>query len=442
MGLLDFFRSSDPVPAPVLAASPELRAVLAQEREKRSGTGSAVSTEETDSRLLAILGLSGGTIAGVPVTQQTVMSIAAVWACVNAISQDVAGLPCQLFEDTNPGRVKVTDHPALGLLNLQASGLQNSFHFRQTMTALTLLRGNSYARIERQGRLKPIRLHFKPTDETTVTNYNGRLWYRFNGDPTLYADYDVLHFKGLSLDGVMGVSVLHYFRETFGKQLAASQSHTNFYRNGARPSGVLEKDGNLSLPAQERLAAQFAQKYSGVDNAGKPMILEEGLKYKTMSLSPADAEFISTHKLTRSDIASIFRMPPHKIGDLERSTNNNIEQQSLDYVGDTLMPILLAQEQEYRLKLLLPSEVLSRYFRHNVTAQLRADATARANYYQKMVQAGIYSIDEVRAMEEQNQVPGGDRRFINSNLMPLDKVDEVLASRAAKPATTPPPTDD
>lgn len=442
MGLFDFFRSPAPAAPVSEAASPALRAAISAEREKRSAAAVEVLTEDTDRRLLAMLGLSGGVMAGVPVTQQTVMSIAAVFACVNNISMDVAGLPCQLFETGDQGRVRISDHPALPLLNRQASGLQNSFHFRQTMTALTLLRGNAYARIERAGRLKPVRLHFKHPDETTVTNYNGRLWYRFAGDPTLYADYDVLHFKGLSLDGVMGVSVLHYFRETFGKQLAASQSHSLFYKNGARPSGALETDKTLTAGAQERLAESFARKYSGVDNAGKPLILEEGLKYKTMSLSPADAEFISTHKLTRSDIASIFRMPPHKIGDLERSTNNNIEQQSLDYVGDTLMPILLAQEQEYNIKLLRTDEAGTHAFKHNVSAQMRADATARSTFYQKMIQAGVLSIDEVRALEEMNNVPGGDRRFVQVNLMPLDKVDEVLASRAAKPATTPPPTDD
>jgi HK97 family phage portal protein len=268
-----------------------------------------------------------------------------------------------------------------------------------------------------------------------------RLWYRFSGDPKLYADYEVIHLKGLSLDGVMGVSVLHYFRETFGKGLAASKSHANFYKNGAKPTGTLESAAKLSDPAYERLKASFAEQYAGVENTGKPILLEEGLSYKAISLTPQDAEFINTHKLTRADIASIFRMPPHKIGDLERSTNNNIEQQSLDYVGDTLMPILLAQEQEYRLKLLRPSEVEACYFRHNVAAQMRADATARSNYYARMVQNALMSIDEVRALEELNKVEGGDRRFVPVNLMPLDKVDEVIASRAKAPTPTDPNAD-
>ncbi|TVT43110.1 phage portal protein [Hymenobacter setariae] len=422
------------------AATP-LQAAVSAEREQRSaGVVESVSTESNDARLLGILGFGGGSVAGVPVNQQTVMSIAAVYAAVNAISQDIAGLPCQLFEQTTTGRERVSGHAATPILNLKASGLQNSFQFRQTSMAVTLLRGNSYGLIERAGKLKPVQVHFKHPDETTVFKSGGRLWYRFSGDPKTYADYDVLHFRGLSLDGVMGVSVIHYFRETFGKGLAASKAHTSFYQNGAKPSGTLEMEkGTLTDAAAARLSASFAAQYAGIENAGKPILLEEGLKYKAISLTPEDAEFISIHKLTRSDIFSILRFPPHKGGDLERSTNNNIEQQSLDYVGDTLMPWLLNFEQEYRLKLLLPSEVENRYFKHNLAALLRADATARANYYQKLVQAGIYSINEVREMEERNAIDGGDRHLVQVNQMPLDKMDETLAARNAKPANTPPP---
>jgi HK97 family phage portal protein len=416
-----------------------LQEAVSAEREQRSaGSVESVSTESNDARLLGIMGWGDGTTAAQPVTQQAVMSIAAAYACVNNITQDIAGLPCQLFRATDAGRERVLGHPADLLLNLQASGLQSSFHFRQSMTALKLLRGNAYALIVRGSRQRPVQLLFKHPDDTTVYKSKGRLWYRFTGDPTVYADYDVIHLKGLSLDGVMGVSVIHYFRETFGKGLANSSAATAFYRNGAKTASALETDKLLSDAAVKRLAESFAQKYSGPDNAGKPIILEEGLKYRSLSLTPADAEFISTHKLTRSDIASIFRMPPHKIGDLERSTNNNIEQQSLDYVGDTLLPILLAQEQEYRLKLLQPSEVEGCYWRHNVSAQLRADATARANYLQKLVQSGILTINEARALEERNRIDGGDRALVQVNQMPLDKMDEVIAARNAKPANTPP----
>jgi HK97 family phage portal protein len=156
-------------------------------------------------------------------------------------------------------------------------------------------------------------------------------------------------------------------------------------------------------------------------------------------MPPADAQFLETRKFTRQEVCSIFRVPLHKIQDLERSTNNNIEQQSLDYTTNTLQPWLVNIEQEYRLKLLRDSEIDTHYWRHNLNALLRADASARATFYGKMTDIGVMSINEVRELEDMNGIgPEGDRRFVQVNRMPLDKVDEVI-SKNSKPATGTPP---
>lgn len=441
MGLFDFFRSpSAPAASSESAHSlPLQRAILAQ-REQRSASGVSVSTEETDTRLLQTIFGYSGVSGSVPVNQSTAMGMAAMWACVQAISQDIAGLPCQLFEKTDKGIEPVAGHAATRLLNLQASGLQNSFHFRQSIVALLLLRGNAYARIERDGRQNPVALHFKHPDETNVWKSGGRLWYTFNGDQKTYADYEVLHFKGLSLDGVMGVSVLHYHRETLGKGMASSKGAATFYQNGAKTTIALESDKKLTPVAANFLRESYMATYGGPDNAGKPLVLEEGMKAKSISLPPADAQYLEQSKMTWAEICAILRMPPHKTGDLSRSTNNNIEQQSQDYVGDTLMPWLLNIEQEYRLKLLKTGEVEARYFRHNIAALLRADATARSTYYQKMIQAGVYSINEVRALEEKNGIgPAGDEHFVQVNMAPLSRINELMDAQIAskQPPTTP-----
>ena len=405
-----------------------LQAAVSAEREARNVP---VSTESASPSLLATLGLAGHGFTGVSVNQGTVMAISAVWACVNNLSQDIAGLPLQVFQAVDSGKIKLSDHPAIPLLNLQASPLQNSFHFRQTMAAVALLRGNAYALIEYNARMEPVRLTFKENHATEVIPSGGRLYYRFNGGK-MYQDYEVLHFRGLSLDGVLGLSPLHAHRETFGKALAASKAQTSFYNNGAKTSSALETDKTLSPGAVERLASSFQAKYGGLDNAGKPIILEEGLKYKSISMPPADAEYIATANLTMGDVCRIFRMPPHKIADLTRSTNNNIEQQSLDYVGDTLMPWALNFEQEYRLKLCRARELATTTFRHNIGGLLRADHAARATYYGKMTDIGVYSINEVRALEEQNGIgPMGDARFVQVNRQTLE-----LAT-APKPAPEP-----
>lgn len=437
VGIFDLFRSSSATAAPAEPApvsSPALRQAIAAEREKRSA-GVEFSTESIDTGLLARLGWGGGSVAGVAVTQHTAMSLSAVWASVNAISQDIAGLPVQMIRQEGNTIEQVSGRQVTRLLNLQASPLQNSFHFRQSTMALLLLRGNCYAIIQRDSRQEPVQLDWKHPDETEVRKSGGRLYYKFSGDPKTYQDYEVLHFRGLSLDGVMGVSVLHWHRETFGKGLASRRAALKFYENGAKPNLALETDKLLSEKGAVNLAASFQRIYGGVDNAGKPLILEEGLKARPLSLTPADAQYVQDAELTVADVARIFRMPLHKIGDLSRATNNNIEQQSLDYVGDTLMPWLVNLEQELRIKLLRTSEVENTKFKHNVTALLRADATARANYYAKMTDIGAYTINDVLALEDRNGIgEDGDLRFVQVNRQTLA---QAKAGKQPTTSTTP-----
>jgi HK97 family phage portal protein len=410
---------------------------VSAEREQRSA-GTTIGTDETNERLLALLGLGfGATVGGVRVTERNALGFAAVWACVLAISQDIAALPCQLFEDKAAGgKEKVFGHPATRLLNLQASPLQNAMPHRMVMTATVLLHGNAYAKIDFGPRYRPDALIYKHPRQTEVLNNDGRLYYRFWGDPRIYQDYEVVHLRGLCLDtdGIMGLSVLSTHYENIGTGLAAQRTGANFYNNGAKISGVLETDAVLKDGTPERLRANFNQIYAGAENAGKVAVLEQGLKFKAISLPPADAAFLDTRKFTAREVASIFRVPAHKIGDLERSTNNNIEQQGIDYVQNCLQPWLVNFEQEYRLKLLRTSEVETHYFRHNLNALLRADATARATYYGKMTDIGVMSINEVRELEEMNGIGDiGDTRFVQVNRQTLENA--LLAPTPKTPAT-------
>lgn len=383
----------------------------------------------------------GGTIAGVPVTERTALGFAAVWACVLAISQDIAALPCQLYQDKpSGGKEKVFGHPSTRLLNLQASPLQNAMPHRMVMTATVLLHGNAYARIQYGPRYRPDALLYKHPRQTEVLRSGDRLYYRFWGDPTIYQDYEVIHLRGLCLDtdGVMGMSVLAAHRENVGTGLAAQRAGAQFYNNGAKLSGALETDTVFKdATAAARIRNDWQAIYGGADNAGKVAVLEGGLKFKSISMPPADAQFLETRKFTRGEVASIFRVPPHKIGDLERSTNNNIEQQSIDYVQNTLQPWLVNIEQEYRLKLLRVSEMETCYFRHNLTALLRADAAARATFYGKMTDIGVMSINEVRELEEMNTIGDeGDVRFVQVNRQTLQN---AITAKPKAPATGTPP---
>ena len=413
-----------------------LQAAISAEREARSA-GVAVSTEETNPGLLAALGLGGYNIGGVTVNERTALAIAAVYACVNAISQDIAALPLGLYRKESGGSTQVSDHTSVRLLNLQANPMQNALGFRQTLLAATLLHGNGYARITFNSRQEPVALHFKHKHETQVFERDDRLWYKFNGDARTYADWEVLHLKGLSLNGKTGLSVLEYHRETIGQGLAAKRQSTAFYENGVRPSGVLSTDKEFkSDETGRKLAARFKELYGGAGNAGNVVVLEGGMKFQAVSLAPEDAQYIETAKLTREDVASIFRVPPHKIGDLSRSTNNNIEQQSIDYVTGTLTPWLVNIEQELKLKLLSAVEQRTSHYRHNLNGLLRGDTAARGAFYRVMTDIGAYSINEVRALEEANGIGDeGDVRYVQVNRQTL--ANSMLAKPA--PANQPDP---
>ncbi len=422
-----------------------LRAAVSEVREQRN-TGVVIGTEDTDARLLSMLGMGGQTMAGVTVNERTALGFAAVWACVMAISQDIAALPCQLFrEKPTGGKERVFDHPATRLLNLQASPLQNAMPHRMQMTATVLLHGNAYARIDWGRRYTPKALLYKHPRETEVRESGGRLFYKFWGDPQIYSDYDVVHLRGLTLDekGILGLSVLSAHRESMGTGLAAQRTGANFYGNGAKVSGALESDKTLTKDAAARLRENFASIYQGVDNAGKVVVLEEGLKFKNISLSPADAQFLETRKYTWKEVCAIFRVPPHKTGDLERSTNNNIEQQGLDYTTSTLMPWLVNFEQEYRLKLLRTDEVETYYWRHNLSALLRGDSAARGAFYRVMTDIGVYSINEVREFEDQNSIGAeGDVRFVQVNRQTLANAIKAKPKEPTGTGNQPPPTDE
>ncbi len=439
---LDFWNNSA-----VSDNSTPLRAAITAEREGR-GAADAVQaySDDTYERLAAVLGIGmGGTVGGVTVNERNALGFASVWACVLAISQDLAALPCQIYQNLpTGGKAQVSGHPASRVLNLQASPLQNAMPFRMVMHATVLLHGNAYALIKYGPKYTIKAVFYKHPTQTEVLISDGRLYYRFAGDSAIYQDYEVLHLRGLCLDqnGIMGLSVLSLHRENIGTGLAAQRTSARFYDNGAKVSGTLETDNLLKPETIARLKEQFASQYGGADNAGKVITLEQGLKFKSIGLPPADAQFLDTRKFTAREVASMFRVPAHKMGDLERSTNNNIEQQGIDYVQNCLTPWAVSTEQEYQLKLLRTTEVDTHYFKHNFNGLLRGDAAARATYYGKMTDIGAYSINEVRALEDMNGIGDpGNVRFVQVNRQTLENAMLAKPDTTIKPAPGTPPNE-
>jgi HK97 family phage portal protein len=400
---------------------------------------------------------SVGNSSAIAVSEHTAVTLSAVWACVRVIAESVAQLPLLVLERAGRGSQRLaTEHPAYGLLTLEPNPRQSAFNFMELMVACVVLWGNAYAIIERDRSYNPIGLHWVHPRNMQVLEYGGELYYQVSGESQVRSAADVLHVAGLGFNGVTGRSVLSVMRENFALGLSAQRFGTNFYENGANVGAVLETAGKIgdrpgtpkptaAGPSQstlERLRAQFERHNSGLGNSHRVLILEEGLTYKRIGLPPADAQFIETRKVQAEEIARGFRVPQHKIGILERSTNNNIEHQGLEFVTDTLNPWLVRFEQEFRRKLLREDQKGRFAIRFDTDALLRGDYTARANFYKSLWGLGVLSANDIADMEDRDHVEGGDTRYVPLNMVPTDLIREVLLKNPTKPGEKEPQPDE
>ncbi len=353
------------------------------------------------------------TKSGVAVTQETALTHTALYACVKVLGESIASLPVNLFRKTSIGAESMdTDNRSI-LVASEPSELYHSFDFRNTMMLHLALHGNAYALIVRNGNRAPIELRI--INSLAVTPFltpDGALYYNVNGVSLPYPAKDIIHLKGMSADGIIGKSPIETFRETIALGIATTNTQGSLWKNGTLINGYLKHPMKMTQDEGQRLMASWSSRFSGSDNAGKTPVLENGLEFVPLSLKPADAMFLETAKLSRNDICSIYRVPPHMIGDLERSTNNNIEHQSLEFVRNTLMPYLKMWENELNRKLLFANEKARMYFRFNVDGMLRGDTKSRAEYYTRALGSvstpGWLTQNEVRSLENLDKVDDAD----------------------------------
>ncbi len=364
----------------------------------------------------------GASAAGVTVTSESARRIAAVWCAVRILSESVASLPVFVFRRRPDGKGKdrQPDNPLHRLLHDQPNPWQTSFEWREMQQGHLTLRGNAYSEIvyDRRGGIRmlvprhPDRMrvydlsHESIGDQPLVYEYTpARGPSRF-----LFAD-EVLHLKGLSDDGFVGLSPIQEFRETLGLSIGTETYAAKYFGNYANPGGVLTHPKNLSKDAVTRLRAQWEQKQSGIENAHKLVVLEEGLSWTAIGVKPQDSQLLESRKFSVTEIARIFRIPPHLLADLERATFSNIEQQSIEFVMHTLRPWLVRWEQRLALALLTPQERRDGLFiEFNVDGQLRGDIKSRYGAYAVGRQWGWLSPNDVRALENMNprDDAGGD----------------------------------
>jgi HK97 family phage portal protein len=309
-----------------------------------------------------------------------------------------------------------------------------SFVFRETLMSHLLLWGNAYAQILRNGRGQPIALYpLLPNKMEVSRAANGELIYTYrrdseesrinpnSGTVTLRRD-EILHIPGLGFDGLIGYSPIAMAKNAIGMSLATEEYGASFFANGANPGGVLEHPGVIK--DIQRVKDSWNSAYQGSGNAHRIAVLEEGMKFQAIGIPPEQAQFLETRKFQINEIARIFRIPPHMVGDLEKSSFSNIEQQSLEFVKYTLDPWVVRWEQSLQQSLLLPSEKNSIFIKFNVDGLLRGDYQSRMNGYAVGRQNGWLSANDIRELEDMNRIPaeeGGDLYLVNGNMLPLSQ---------------------
>ena len=374
----------------------------------------------------------GGSTSGKTVTERSAMQITAVYSCVRILAEAIAGLPLHLYTyKEDGGKEKAIGHPLYLLLHDEPNPEMSSFVFRETLMTHLLLWGNAYAQIIRNGKGEVVALYpLMPNRMTVDRDSSGQLFYSYqmnNSDaPTMKAGTvilkpsDVLHIPGLGFDGLVGYSPIAMAKNAIGLAIATEEYGAKFFANGATPGGLLEYPGTVKDP--DRVRESWNKGFSGSQNAGKVAILEEGMKYTPISIAPEQAQFLETRKFQINEIARIFRVPPHMVGDLEKSSFSNIEQQSLEFVKYTLDPWVVRWEQSLSRALFTPEEKKQYFFKFNVEGLLRGDYQSRMNGYATARQNGWMSANDIRELENLDRIPaeeGGDLYLINGNMLPL-----------------------
>ena len=335
----------------------------------------------------------GNSSAGKRVNERSAMQMTAVYSCVRILAEAVAGLPLHLYRyKEDGGKEKAIDHPLYLLLHDEPNPEMSSFVFRETLMTHLLLWGNAYAQIIRNGKGEVIALYPLMPDRMT----------------------------GLGFDGLVGYSPIAMAKNAIGMAIACEEYGAKFFANGAAPGGVLEHPGTIKDP--QRVRESWQSTFGGSGNANKIAVLEEGMKYTPIGISPEQAQFLETRKFQINEIARIFRVPPHMVGDLEKSSFSNIEQQSLEFVKYTLEPWLVRWEQSIQRTLFSAEEKKQYFTKFNVEGLLRGDYASRMTGYATARQNGWMSANDIRELENMDRIPaedGGDLYLINGNMLPL-----------------------
>ena len=380
----------------------------------------------SDSRLVDLLGGWAPTLSGVNVTEDSAMRLSVVYACVDIISTTVGMLPTITYERLdNGGRERATNHRVHDLLHRRPNPEIGPARFKTASQSHILTRGNSYSEIEFDGRGNPVALWILPPNRVKPKRTDDdRLYYELTlpDETRILAPEQVLHIAGMGFDGLQGYNPIRMAREAIALGLAAEEFGARFFSQGTNIGGVATHPNKLSEAAWKRLKEDLESKYAGLGKSHRLMLLEEGMEFQSIGIPPDDAQFLQTREFQIAEIARIFKVPLHLLQEHQKSTSwgSGLEELNQGLITYTLGPWLKFWEEEINFKLFTRNEQARYYVEFLVDGLLRGDAKTRSEVYQSGVSYGRWSINEVRAKENENPIPGGDTHFVPVNVVPLE----------------------
>lgn len=374
---------------------------------------------------------SAESVGTIPVNESTALKLSAVWACVKIKSNQLATLPFNFYQRDKKGDSYVALKSAAQMLMKKPNKFMSAFDFKFAMMAAKMLHGNGYARIVRDTNLTPIELiPIHPLRVEPIIK-DGELVYRIDGG-YLESPDNMLHFKGLTLDGLVGMSAIKAEAQNLGLALASQNELKNFYEKGSKIPGFVSYPNKLETVSKQKSEAALQNKIAGTSPTTQVPIFDNGAKYVPVGVNPAEALWLDMMGYGVEEICRIFGVPPHLIASLKQSTNNNIEHQGMDFVNHGLLPEAKCFEEELDRKLLSTFEQADHYSKFNMNGLLRGDSAARAALYQVLHNTAAINANQIRRLEEMNGYEGGDTYFIQLNQIDVTKSTDYYMQPSAE----------
>ena len=377
--------------------------------------------------------------SGETVTVNSALGVPAVYTCVNILANSIAKLPFQTFKKTNKGREREKNHAVAKVLEVRPNPYQSPFKFKHLVETHRNTWGNAYINIVwgADGRPKELWLLNPSVTEPYVDVLTNTLWYLTtlpNGQFVKIGYGDIIHLTALSTDGIKGKPPIQVAREAIGSSQAAQKFKGKFYKHGVANSGFLKIPGMLNRDAKEVVRDEWEKANTGLNNAQRIAILDAGLEFQSISMPLKDAQFVEGMKYDKTDIAMLYNIPMHMVNELDRSTHSNIEQQSLDFIQNTLSPIIKQWEEEVCYQLYSEKEQKKYYSKFNLTSLLRADSKSRGEFYKTMWEIGGFDINKILELEDMDGIGEmGNKRFVSLNYTTLDLIEEYQRAKAGAP---------